>query len=288
MALRVKRILQNFPKFSKRTKGLKILSPFNFDKLKAFKERNPAVSATANLAKRIVQSSLNLPHEYLRVDGHEIPFYSDFHGRMAVQMPKLVGVGRKAMSAAGLMDRRIEVKNYPEEVRAYYFNNAFDLGDAIVSLPKKMRFKIDLDSEHLSKINLASRRKNRALILTEDDYNALDVEEFSEESCGKANKPLSREEAKVCPLWRVLARERARLDEYVELVFDEGKHRYGYEKAMSISPLGGHPEFAVGDTPELRAWYIDRLVNMSEAHARSGLGDDCSSIRLVGILPSLV
>ncbi len=114
--------------------------------------------------------------------------------------------------------------------------------------------------------------------MTEEAYNALQGEEFKKGKLGKVDEWLSREAVKSHPVWKVLARDQGLLNDYTDYIFAEGKQRFGNDEAMGIFPSS-----AQENTPELRAWYVNRLGNRSYA---LGWGDlDSDDVRFVGIAP---
>ena len=220
---------------------------------------------------------LNLPHEFTRIDSLEIPFYKEYFGDSAVQMPKLIADGRVPMNFAQLMQRRLDVRNSDKSVKSSYMDNYFDTGDAVVYHPDG-RVKIVLDSQTLRDMTPESPRSNGALTLTEDVYKSLQGEEFKKEKLGKTESPLSREDVKAHLVWKALARDQALLNDYADYIFVEGKERFSYDTAMGI-----YLSSVQGNTPEMRAWCVGRLGNGSYADGRGYLDYDCA--RFVGIAP---
>ena len=192
--------------------------------------------------------------------------YREFYGRNTEQMPKLIADGRVPMSVAGLMQRRLDVRNFDADVKTSYLDNYFDTGDAVVYHPDG-RVKIVLDSQTLRGITQNSELINGALVLTEDAYNVLQGEEFKKGKLGKANERLTREQAKAHPVWKVLARDQALLNDYVDYIFAEGKQRFSYDTAMGVFSSS-----AQGNTPDLRAWCVGRLEDRSYAVGGYHLG----------------
>ena len=191
--------------------------------------------------------------------------YKEFYGRNVEQMPKLIADDRVPMNVSQLMQRRLDVRNSDADVKTSYMDNYFDTGDAVVYHPDG-RVKIVLDSQTLRGITQNSELINGALVLTEDAYNVLQGEEFKKGKLGKANERLTREQAKAHPVWKVLARDQALLNDYVDYIFAEGKH----DTAMGVFPSS-----AQGNTPDLRAWCVGRLWGGSGAVGWYGLdGDD--------------
>ena len=203
--------------------------------------------------------------------------YKEFYGRNTEQMPKLVADGRVPMNVAQLMQRRLDVRNSDAKVKSSYMDNYFDTGDGVVYHPDG-RVKIVLDSQHLRDMTPESPRNGGALVLTAENYDALQGEEFKKGKLGKTGDWLSRADVKSHPVWKVLARDQVLLNDYTDYIFTEGKERFGNDTAMGI--FSGS---ANGETPEMRAWYVGRLGGRSSAGGRIGLGDGGG--RLLGIAP---
>ena len=185
--------------------------------------------------------------------------YREFYGRNVEQMPKLIADGRVPMNVSQLMQRRLDVRNSDADVKTSYIDNYFDTGDAVVYHPDG-RVKIVLDSQTLRDVTPNSELRNGALVLTEDAYNGLQGEEFKKGKLGKVNEWLTRDQAKAHPVWKVLARDQALLNDYVDYIFAEGKQRFSNDTAMGVFPSS-----AQGNTPDLRAWYVNRLEYRSYA-----------------------
>lgn len=203
--------------------------------------------------------------------------YTEYYGRNTEQMPKLIADGRVPMNVAQLMQRRLDTRNSDADVKSSYLDNWFDTGDAVLYHPDG-RVKIVLDSQDLRNITPESKLRNGALILTEDIYNSLQGEEFNEGKFGRVNEWLSRNAVKSHPVWKALARNQGLLNDYADYIFAEGKQRFGNDEAMGIFPSS-----AQGSTPELRAWFVGRLVDWSYAYGRDNL--DYVIGRFVGIAP---
>jgi len=193
------------------------------------------------------------------------------------QMPKLIAEGRVPISVAELMQRRLNVRNAEAGVKTDWMDNYFDTGDAIVYHPDG-RVKIILDSQHLREITPQSKLNRGALLLTEDDYNALQGQELKRDKLGKTGTSLSKADVKAHPVWKVLARDQTLLDDYADYIFAEGKNRFSYDNAMRI-----YTTSANGKTPEMRAWFVYRLGGRSYAGGRDSLG--YVGGRLVGLAP---
>lgn len=208
----------------------------------------------------------------LKLNTSREPF-KEFYGQNVKQMPKLIAEGRVPMNTAQLMQKRLDVRNSDPKVKDPWMNNYFDTGDGIVYHPDG-RVKVVLDSQHLRDMTPESPRNGGALIIGEDVYNTLEGEEFKKGKLGKVNERMSKADIKADPKWKVLAREQALLDDYADYIFAEGN----YDTAMGV-----YTGSANGDTPEMRAWYVNRLGSRSTAYGRYDLDLDYG--RFVGIAP---
>jgi hypothetical protein len=190
-----------------------------------------------------------------------------FYGRLIEQMPKLIMEDRVPMNVAQLMQRRLENSTFNGDIKSPYYllSKQFDTGDAIVYHPNG-DIKIVLDAQPLREMNLRSKLKYGALILTEDAYKNLPGEEFYPRD---VNRWFSdKEEVKAHPIWRTLARDQTLLNDYTNYVFTESRERFNHNTAMGIFLSEAHE-----DVPELRAWYICMLEITSGAVGWDRLDD---------------
>jgi hypothetical protein len=163
-------------------------------------------------------------------------------------------------------------------VKTAWMDNYFDAaGDAVVYHPNG-DVKIVLDSQTLREMTPESQRNGGALVLGEDVYKALQGKVFKKGKLGKVNDSMSREDVKAHPVWKVLARDQALLNDYADFIFAEGKERFSYDTAMGVFPGS-----CGGDKPEMRAWCVGGLDGRSNADGGYDLDDDNG--RLVGIAP---
>jgi hypothetical protein len=184
--------------------------------------------------------------------------FKEFYGRNTEQMPKLIAEGRVPMNTSELMQRRLDYRNGPAEVKTAWMDNYFDTGDAVVYHPNR-DVKIVLDSQTLREMTPESRINGGALVLSEDVYEALQGEVFKKGKLGRVGDySMSREDVKAHPVWRVLARDQTLLNDYVDFIFAEGKERFFYDTAMGVFPTSRG-----GDKLEMRAWYVGRLEDRS-------------------------
>ena len=212
----------------------------------------------------------NLPHE--RTSRFEI-----YNGRNVDTMPKLISDGRIPMSVAQLMQRRIDLRNDKTGVKDFYMNNYFDTGDGVIYYPNE-DVKIVRDSQTLREMGSQSQRNNGALVIGEEAYKAIEGEVFKKGKLGKTGNWMSKADVKAHPVWKVLAREQALLDDYADYIFTEGKKAFNYDTAMGV-----YPGLCGGNAPEMRAWCVGRLGNRSDANGWCDLDVDLG--RFVGIAP---
>ncbi len=225
--------------------------------------------------------------------------FKQFYGRNVDQMPRLLAGDRVPISVAGLMQRRLDGRNSDAYVNRSCLDNFFNTGDAVV-YHRDGRVKIVLDSQTLRDITPKSKLRDGALVLTEEAYNALQGEEFKKGELGKVDGGLSREQAKAHPVWKVLARDQALLNDYVDYIFGEYQKRFGKDtpldnlKLMGVSlyPLGNLNLMKVSKLMEvspdsgrneprmrawyigMRAWYVSSLEYGSYADGRCDLDND--------------
>ena len=214
----------------------------------------------------------------LQLNEQVVP-YQEFYGRNTEQMPLLIKGGRVPMSAAGLMDRRLEVRGerFSPEVRAAWHDSYFDTGDGILYHPDG-KIKVAPDAQVLRGINSQSRLSDGALVLPAGAYEAAQGAEFTKEDLRKIIKDsLTRDEAKSNPFWQALARDRDRLNAYVDFVFDETQRRFSYDKNMGLYVGNAQKE------PIARSVYVNWLEGRSYAGGRDLL--DVISGRLDGLAP---
>ena len=193
-------------------------------------------------------------------------------------MPKLIADGRVPMSTSELMQIRLDMEN--TEDKDYWRNNYFCTGDAVIYHPDGMgswdKLKIDLDSQYLREMTPQTPRNNRTLVLTDDQYNAFDAEEFTRKQVGKINKWLSNEEVKIHAICRKLARYPKVLENYADYVFAKTKEKFG-DLAMGIYTP------PIGNSPEIGMWYIDGFTLGFNVNGWYILNNN--SGRFVGVLP---
>ena len=199
------------------------------------------------------------------------------------QMPKLIADGRVPMNVSQLMQRRLDVRSSDPEIKNSYMDNYFDTGDAVVYRPDG-RVKIVLDSQTLRDMTPESQRNSGALVLTNDVYDSLQGEEFKKGKLGNVNDGLSRADVKAHPVWKVLARDQALLNDYTDFIFGEYQPRFSKDSALDdLKLMGIYPGSINGTAPEMRAWCVFGLVDWSDACGGNDL--DCDGGRLLGIAP---
>lgn len=213
--------------------------------------------------------------------------YKEFYGSNLEQMPKLIAECRSPMNVSQLMQRRLDFRNGPQDVKTAWMDNYFDTGDAVVYHPDGSLLIIP-DSLSLREMNPQSQLRNRVLLLDKDKdmalalYNHLKncdgVLELKKGKVGKTETALTREEAKASPVWKALARDKSLLADYVDFIFAEGKQRFNYDNAMGVY-MGS----CGGDAPEMRAFCVDGLDLRSLVCGRVDLVNDIG--RLVGVAP---
>ena len=201
--------------------------------------------------------------------------HTEFYGTNKGQMPLLIKAGLVPMNVAQLMQRRVAVLS-DEALKAAFWNNYFDTGDAVAYKDDKV--KIVLDAQPLREMNARSELSNGALILPDGMYETLQGQEFIRKELKElTGKVLSQTAARENPLWQVVAREQAVLDVYADAVFREGKTRYNYDENMGFYVADAQKQ------PTMRALYVGSLNSRSNALGNFDL--DYDNGRLVGVAP---
>jgi hypothetical protein len=209
--------------------------------------------------------------------------FKEFYGRNVQRMPELMAEGRVPLSVNGLMQRRLDVRNADEDIKTSWMDHYFDTGDAVVYHPDG-RGKIVLDSQYLREMTPGTQRSGGALILTPEQYDAMDGEEFKKGKLGEIGAWMSKKDVKDHPVWKALARDQVLLDDYTDLIFAEGKERFGIGwKSTYDNAMGVYTTSTNGDTPEMRVWCVDGLDGGSDVSGRRDL--DLGGGRLVGVAP---
>jgi len=201
-----------------------------------------------------MSSRLNLPDEGER--------FKEFCGREMEQMPKLIAEGRVPLSVNGLMQRRLEIRNASDDVKAPW-DSYFDTGDAIVYHPDG-RIKIVLDSQYLREMTSDTKRSGGALVLTLEQYDTMDGEEFEERKFGGYRELPSRKEVKDHPIWKFLARDQGLLDDYTDLIFREKKDA----PSMRVLTTSINRNFP---GTWMRSWTVLGLDHWSDAYGGGAL-----------------
>ncbi|MBI1969231.1 hypothetical protein HYS48_00935 [Candidatus Woesearchaeota archaeon] len=209
--------------------------------------------------------------------------YDIKEGRYIDAMPALRAAALRPLSTAEIMKARLDAfETKDSELRAYLMEGWHDY---YLDTPDGIAYhgngvKVVREAPLLLGITPQSSLRNGALVLTPEEYAALEGEEFTRERLEKAglNDSLSKRQVLNHPVWRALARgDKALLREYRDMVFAEGKRRWQYDSAMGI--------YVLGETePSLRAWVLDGLDYGSNAVDRRRL--DGRDARLVGVRES--
>jgi len=209
--------------------------------------------------------------------------FKEFYGANNKQMYLLIAEGRTPLSAAGLMKRRLEVLNAPEEVMQAWFGNYFDTGDGAVRNADG-KLKIVPDAKYLRILTPKTELVNGAVPLSEEAYRSLPGEEFSKADVDKYfGEALGKADVKRHPGWLALARgDKSLLGDFADVTFAQAKQRFNYDgKMMGVYAPSAGASGALG-----RLWCVGRLdgyFNLSWASGGSHLG--YGGGRLVGVAP---
>jgi len=209
--------------------------------------------------------------------------YREFYGKNVEQMPALIADGRVPISAAQLMQKRLNVRNAEAESKSAWMDNYFDTGDAIAYHPDG-RVKVVLDSQTLREMTPESKRNGGALVLGEDVYKALQGIEFKKGKLGNTGNWMSKADVKAHPVWKALARDQALLNDYADYIFGEYQARFAKDTPINdVTAMGVFPSSCQSESPEMRAWLVNGLEARSFVVDRGNL--DYNLGRFVGIAP---
>jgi len=215
----------------------------------------------------------------------------EYNGRNIDTMPKLLVDGRIPMSTSQLMNYRInESDKFPDWKDLY-----FDTSDLVAYSSKedgKLKFILTVDKDGkitdngkraLDLINPNSKRSSGAIELGEQ-YNSLEGIKVAVGNLGKIRDYLSKDEILGNPVWRILARHPDEVPE--ELAEDKNllkeysswvANQTGKDKNMRVYVD------SLGKFSKLRAWYVSRLDDRSNANGGDDLDDGDG--RFVGLAP---
>ena len=191
-------------------------------------------------------------------------------------MPKLREAGLVPMTVADLMRARLEsVKSRGPNQKGVRLDCYLHTPDGIATWDKD-EIKIVLDAPALKDIESYADLSTGNLILTREDYKALDGEEFSRKDLKKAgiNTRLSESKVKSHPIWQALARDDYLLEEYVNAIFAEVKHYSNKNIAMGVY-LDFNQEIST-----IQPWFA-LSIRYGSSSIR-GYGDFHDRTRLVG------
>lgn len=183
-----------------------------------------------------------------------------FCGSRLDQMRRLVADDRVPMNTAQLMQRRLDVSNSGDDkLKSTYMDNFIGTGDIIAYHPDG-RVKIVLDSQALrdrTDIDTYERLSS----FGEDEYNALEGEEFKAGTFQDAYRMMSRQDVKTHPIWRILSRDQKLLDDYTDYIFSGAKEKSGHDTAMGVH-LALNSQVR-GNWPIMNSWSLSGLKDTS-------------------------
>jgi len=207
---------------------------------------------------------INLKDDYDFVGGLKLNEtrepYKVFCGSRLDQMRRLIADDRVPMNTAQLMQRRLDVGNSGDDrLKSTYMDSLIGTGDIIAYHPDG-RVKIVLDSQALrNRTDL--KTYERLSSFGEDEYNALEGEEFKEGMFQHAYRMMSKQDVKAHPVWRILSRDQKLLDDYTNYIFSEAKEKFGYDTAMGVH-LALNSKVR-GSWPEMNSWSLSEIRDAS-------------------------
>ena len=254
---------------------------------------------------------LNAPHEYIKIDGHELPHFKEFFGRNVDTAPQVTSSGRVLMSLAQIMQRRLNVRDIrgtDAEVISAWMDNYFDTSD--LNARRGDEFKIvlstyadgsvtSLGKKYLALINPSEELVDGAVNLEVNDrYDGLQgdgvfVVQGKKNLASVVDEPQTQKQAKDSLFWRIALKHPDEVpkafaipglhEEAISYIFAEYKNRFARNTPVEdIKAMGVFPGSVPKGSAELRAWYVDGLEPRSCALGRLSLGD---TGRFLGIAP---
>ncbi len=245
---------------------------------------------------------LNQDHEYVRIDGHEFPFFREYYGRNVDQMPSLLGCNRSLISVARLIKRKLDVRNANSEIKAAWMDNYFDTSDLKAQRGNEVKLVLTtygdgsvtpLGRKYLELINpqeqLIKGAVNLGINNRYENLNGEGVLTTTREKLAEViDNPLTEQQTKDSLFWRFVLRHPDEVpkefaisglhEEAIPYIFAEAKQRFQYDTNMGV-----YPGFCDKNVSEMRAWFVRRLDLRSNAYGRCDLDLDLG--RLVGIAP---
>jgi len=251
---------------------------------------------------------LNAPSEYIEIDGHKIPHFREFYGPNVKEAPKVTDSGRVIMGIAHLMQRKLNVRSAPEDVRSAWMDNYFDTFDLKAQKGEEIRIGLGTYADgsanpavkgYLALINPNEKLVNRAVNLGVDGrYDAFQGEGVFtmrvNELAPVINEGLSQKQASDSRFWRIALRHQDEVpeafaipglhEEAIPYIFSAYREKFSKNTPIEdVRAMGVFPGSVSEDSTELRAWYVDRLEVRSDAGGGGAL--DLDAGRFVGIAP---
>ncbi|MFH1425413.1 MAG: hypothetical protein ABIG28_01635 [archaeon] len=242
-----------------------------------------------------MENNWNQPKEYIEVDGHKIPFFSERFGKNTEKMPELLSDRRVPVSIARRAQRILDKTG----VSATWTDNYADTGDLKAQKGSEVKLILttyadgsltDLGREALSWINSQEELTNRAVALGIDRrYKQLQEEEngvFTRKRDKLAefiDEPLTEQQALDSFFWKVAHRHPDVVPEQfaipglheqiVPYLFSEFQRRFAPRTEKNeIKIMAVYPGTVSDDVAELRAWCVAGLGNGSSAYGGGDLG----------------
>ena len=225
--------------------------------------------------------------------------YKAYNGRNVDQMPLMLAQGVVPLPTAEFMRNREAIVGQLGDIYAdasdfvaYGGKRASDEIRMIMTVDNQGRIT-EAGRKALELISPVQERSSGAIVLNDelyDGFNGANVVALSRKDLKKYGVDKNLTEAQVLnhPGWRVLLRhpdavpaefayDKGFMQEVVGRTFAEMNKQHGYTEGMGFYPDGSEKH------AKLRAWYVLRLGNGSDARGGSDLGSDRG--RFVGIAP---
>ena len=188
--------------------------------------------------------------------------YQVFEGRYNSQMPKLVQEGLTPLTVKDVMKYRLQaIQRKDKDEMNFWLNQYFDTVDGLAY--HKGQLIVVPNSQELLNINEDSKLNNGSLKLNDEQYKELSKKhEVIKRNKITSEKSLTKQEAKLHPIWLKLAQEdKSLLNEYTDAIFAKAKEVYDYDENMGVYLPDDQEQ------PAMRGWCLWVLSGGSSASA---------------------
>ncbi|HLC78152.1 MAG TPA: hypothetical protein VJH92_03450 [Candidatus Nanoarchaeia archaeon] len=146
--------------------------------------------------------------------------YKPFTGPLEETLPVLKAEKRTILSIQDILKKRLEHKLSDQQITSSWSDNCFVTSDVLIRAPYGDA-KLVLDALNVLDFKYGDQTLGLRNLICETPYDSIEGVPFTKDDVKRyfnAN-PLSKNEVKSNPIWKVLARDQGLLDEYVDHVY---------------------------------------------------------------------